>query len=223
MTMPTSTHSTTTAPPPAIGSAERITLLAAASLLSAALCAPLVAHADTLYSFVDEHGVMHFSDSPASDTRYRRIAGTPPAATTAGKPQPRPAPAALRPHIEHAARQTGLDPALIQAVAQVESAFNPNAQSPKGALGLMQLMPATAERYGVRKPPRPRHQPHLGGARYLSDLLRLFNDDLKFGAGGLQRRGECRHAIRQPDPALSGDAGVCAEVLARYAVVRGGQ
>ena len=217
--MPTSTRSTTKAPPPVTGSAERITAIAAASLLSAALCAPLVAHADTLYSFIDEHGVMHFSDSPASDTRYRRIAGTPPAATTAGKPQPRPAPAALRPHIEHAARQTGLDPALIQAVAQVESAFNPHAESPKGALGLMQLMPATAQRYGVTNPLDPAAN-LLGGARYLSDLLRLFNDDLELALAAYNAGENAVMKYDKQIPPYRETRAYVPRVLARYAVVR---
>lgn len=215
--MPTSTRSTTKAPPPVTGSAERITAIAAASLLSAALCAPLAVHADTLYSFVDEQGVIHFSDSPITDTRYRRIAGTPPAATPSGKP--RPAPAALRPHIEHAARQTGLDPALIQAVAQVESAFNPSAQSPKGALGLMQLMPATAQRYGVTNPLDPATN-LLGGARYLSDLLRLFNDDLELALAAYNA-GE--NAVMKYDnriPPYRETQAYVPRVLARYEETR---
>ncbi|WP_246116355.1 lytic transglycosylase domain-containing protein [Denitromonas halophila] len=193
----------------------------AASLLGAALCAPLAVHADTLYSFVDEHGVMHFSDSPVTDTRYRRIAGTPQAAPSTGKPQPRPAPAALRPHIEHAARQTGLDPALIQAVAQVESAFNPNAQSPKGALGLMQLMPATAERYGVTNPLDPATN-LLGGARYLSDLLRLFNDDLELALAAYNAGESAVTRYDNRIPPYRETRAYVPRVLARYAVVRDG-
>ncbi len=219
MTMPRSTRSTTTAPHPTAGVAPRITRFAAACLLGTALCTPLAVHADALYSFVDEHGVMHFSDSPITDTRYRRIAGQPSPPPATGKPQPRPAPAALRPHIEHAARQTGLDPALLHAVVQVESAFNPNAQSPKGALGLMQLMPATAQRYGVTNPLDPATN-LLGGARYLSDLLRLFNDDLELALAAYNA-GE--NAVMRHDkqiPPYRETRAYVPKVLARYALVR---
>ncbi|WP_230411877.1 transglycosylase SLT domain-containing protein [Denitromonas iodatirespirans] len=216
--MPTSTRSTTKAPSHANGLARNTLAIALAALL----CAPPGASADTLYSFVDEHGVMHFSDSPASDPRYRRIAGAPQAAASAGKPQPRPAPTALRPHIEHAARQTGLDPALIQAVAQVESAFNPNAQSPKGALGLMQLMPATAERYGVTNPLDPATN-LLGGARYLSDLLRLFNDDLELALAAYNAGENAVMKYDKQIPPYRETRAYVPRVLARYAVERDGR
>ena len=70
---------------------------------------------------------------------------------------------------EHA-RLHGVRPDLVRAVVQVESAFNPYARSPKGALGLMQLMPAMAEELDVVDPFDPR-QNILGGSRYLRDLL----------------------------------------------------
>ena len=213
--MPISTRSTTTTRLHANGLADRPLAIALAALLWAAT----PACADTLYSFVDEHGVMHFSDSPVSDPRYRRIAGAPQAAAPSGKPQPRPAPAALRPHIEHAARQTGLDPALIQAVAQVESAFNPNAQSPKGALGLMQLMPATAQRYGVTNPLDPATN-LLGGARYLSDLLRLFNDDLELALAAYNAGENAVMKYDKQIPPYRETRAYVPRVLARYAVVR---
>ena len=70
-----------------------------------------------------------------------------------------------------------LDPELVQAVIHVESAYHPQARSPKGALGLMQVMPATGARYGVLEP-RRLLDPALNievGARYLSDLHKMFN------------------------------------------------
>ncbi|RKZ40322.1 MAG: lytic transglycosylase [Gammaproteobacteria bacterium] len=79
--------------------------------------------------------------------------------------------------IEAAAKNARLSPALLHAVVQVESNYNPKAVSPKGAVGLMQLMPATAKRYGVTDRTDPIANLN-GGARYLFDLLTLFNNDL---------------------------------------------
>ncbi len=79
--------------------------------------------------------------------------------------------------IRHAARATNVPVALIRAVITAESAFNPYALSATGAVGLMQLMPDTAARYGVKNRMDP-SQNILGGARYLSDLMRLFNNNM---------------------------------------------
>ena len=80
--------------------------------------------------------------------------------------------------IQKAAFKHGLDPALLHAVIQTESAYNPGAVSHKGAMGLMQLMPGTAARYGVRDPYDPEDN-IFGGARYLRDLLGMFGSDVK--------------------------------------------
>ncbi|MGH7934665.1 MAG: lytic transglycosylase domain-containing protein [Candidatus Binataceae bacterium] len=74
-----------------------------------------------------------------------------------------------------AARLYGLDPSLLAAIAQVESADNPDAVSPKGAEGLMQLMPATAARFGVEDPFDPIENT-LGAARFLSHLKQWQHD-----------------------------------------------
>jgi soluble lytic murein transglycosylase-like protein len=81
--------------------------------------------------------------------------------------------------IEFAARTTAVDPALIKAVIHAESAFNPQAVSPKGALGLMQLMPGTARELGVRRPLTAEENIH-GGARHLARLLRKYGGNLTF-------------------------------------------
>ena len=76
-----------------------------------------------------------------------------------------------------AAKQTTIDPALIHAVIAVESKHNAKARSLKGAYGLMQLMPATAQRFNVRDKQNTK-QNILAGAQYLRELLTAFNGDL---------------------------------------------
>ncbi len=94
-----------------------------------------------------------------------------------------------------AAQRYGLAPALLRAVAQVESGLRPEAVSPAGALGLMQLMPATARRLGVSDPFDPAASAEAG-ARYLSELLGRFGGDLpsalaayNAGPGAVERYG----------------------------------
>lgn len=87
------------------------------------------------------------------------------------------APAHLTAHIDEAAKRHGVDPRLVAAVARRESAWNPNAVSPVGACGLMQLMPTTAKFLGVSDVFDPR-QNIDGGTRYLRTLLDTFNGDL---------------------------------------------
>ena len=77
--------------------------------------------------------------------------------------------------IEKYADKYGVDPVFVRAVIQVESDFNPLTVSHKGARGLMQLMPATAKRYGVKDVHDP-EQNIQGGVRYLAYLLELFGD-----------------------------------------------
>ena len=83
---------------------------------------------------------------------------------------------AYRDEVAASASEFGIDKALLRAVIHAESAFNPNAISVKGAQGLMQLMPATANDMGVASPFDPA-QNIRGGARYLAGLLKLFNGD----------------------------------------------
>lgn len=78
--------------------------------------------------------------------------------------------------IEPAAQQFGVDPALVRAVIHAESGFNAKAKSPKGAMGLMQLMPATAREVGVGDAFVPA-QNIRGGVRYLASLLARFRND----------------------------------------------
>ncbi len=141
-----------------------------------------------VYTFVDEDGVRHISNIP-DDNRYQLLARTKPGSAAA-----RSAPATrnmllaslrspadktgfdrIRYTIDRVSRALDLDPHLVRAVIRAESAFNADAVSNKGAVGLMQLMPATAVRYGVRNRRDP-IQNVIGGARYLRDLLDEFND-----------------------------------------------
>ncbi|MFN3964613.1 MAG: lytic transglycosylase domain-containing protein [Silanimonas lenta] len=85
--------------------------------------------------------------------------------------------------IRAAARQHGVDEALVRAVMHAESAFNPNALSHKGAQGLMQLIPATAQRFGVQDPFDPA-QNIQGGVQYLRWLLDRYNNDTTLAAAG---------------------------------------
>ena len=90
---------------------------------------------------------------------------------------------AYRDEIASAARQFGVEEAIVRAVIHAESAFNPAAVSHAGAQGLMQLMPATARRFGVSDS-FDASQNIQGGVQYLSWLLRRFNGNLTLAAAG---------------------------------------
>ncbi len=99
------------------------------------------------------------------------------------------------PFIHRVAGESGVDASLIKAVALVESGFEPRAVSRKGARGIMQLMPATARRYGVTDPHDP-YQSLRAGAQHLRDLLDEFGGDLSLalaaynaGSGAVRRHG----------------------------------
>jgi len=156
-----------------------------ATLCAAFSLGPLPARAD-IYSFTDERGVVHFTNIPSLDRRYKLIR------REAGSSVPRsgqawmPTEADIRRYsgiVEVAASAHGVEPALVQAVITAESGFNPNALSRKGASGLMQLMPDTARRYGVRNIFDPVENVH-GGVRYLKDLLAMFNGDMRLALAG---------------------------------------
>ena len=132
-----------------------------------------------IYSYTDDDGNVHLSNIP-NDPRFKSILKTPknlplPASVTDITPtlnQQR-----YRLLIADAAKSNQLESALVHAVISAESGYNPQAKSPKGAIGLMQLMPATALRYGIANPYDPA-QNIQAGTQYLRDLMRLFNNDL---------------------------------------------
>jgi len=85
--------------------------------------------------------------------------------------------------IRHYAIQFSVDPYLVYCLMSQESSFSANATSPKGAQGLMQLMPETAARYGVTNP-YDIAQSIMGGTRYLKDLLKMFNGRVDLALAG---------------------------------------
>jgi len=137
---------------------------------------PAVARAD-IYTFVDSSGVAHFSNVP-TDGRYQLLLTSPPQ-----EPGDRTAHWLAKSQefdrfIERAAQQAAVRPELLRAVIVVESAFNPRAISARGAVGLMQLRPATARRYGVSNAFDP-EQNIRAGARYLRDLMLRYGNNLE--------------------------------------------
>ncbi|HEX5127650.1 MAG TPA: lytic transglycosylase domain-containing protein [Rhodocyclaceae bacterium] len=135
---------------------------------------PAIAHAD-VYTYVDERGVPTFTDVPG-DSRAKLLWKEGRALAHEGLSVLVLAPSALKPDIDAAARANTLDPALLHALISVESGFNPRARSARGAQGLMQLMPATARRYGVHNAFDIKENLRAG-AHYLHDLLALFDQN----------------------------------------------
>jgi soluble lytic murein transglycosylase-like protein len=136
-----------------------------------------------IYKYIDAKGVLHLTNKAPKSTDKLLYARsyivqshqTPPTSKRHVKKHRKYNDYA--PLIETAAQSTGLPSALLHAIVQVESAYNPKAISPKGAVGLMQLMPATAKRYGVTDRTNPVANLN-GGAQYLRVLLTMFNNDL---------------------------------------------
>ena len=203
------------------------------ALFAAALAGLLWAGAAQaqIWAYIDERGVAHFSNARL-DERYElfvqggsvlEVNSSPPDAPQAPQ-QPRPEPASVSPaqsrlmhyltqsprykavqHLLKEAAQTHrLEPELLQALIAAESGFDTQAVSPKGAVGLMQLMAPTAARYGVKSDRRSSIAQKLtdpavnlrAGTRYLRDLMTMFPGRLDLalaaynaGEGAVQRAG----------------------------------
>ncbi|KQW55219.1 lytic transglycosylase domain-containing protein [Variovorax sp. Root411] len=187
-----------------------------------------LAHAADIYGYVDSNGVAHFAAEKV-DERYqvffrggqsfdtaqglsplgrgaRRLDGKVPAASQSllamfeASPGYKTAKSALR----DASNKHDIDYELLQALVATESGFDAQAVSPKGAMGLMQLMPATAQRYGVAADKRATIEKKLfdpriniaAGSRYLRDLIAMFPGQIELalaaynaGEGAVQRAG----------------------------------
>jgi len=119
-----------------------------------------------------------FVDVPSDDILQIEADKVPAPAPPAKQPATR-RPVNLEEALSAASQKNNVSPDLLRSVMRVESGFNPNARSSKGAQGLMQLMPATAAQMGVRNAFDP--QQNLdGGARYLRELLGRYNNNLSF-------------------------------------------
>ena len=133
-----------------------------------------------IYSFVDANGVTHFTNVPA-DPRYQFLLATPQEKTQSGEPF-NPVllakAAQFDPIIEKAAVAASVEPDLLRAVIVVESGFDARAKSRRGAVGLMQLMPATAKRFGATNRYDPKQNVHAG-ARYLKSLIDRYGKNVK--------------------------------------------
>ena len=145
-----------------------------------------LAQAD-IYSYTDETGAVFVSNHPA-DNRYLMLLKSPEQYRLLPPAQPMHIPVLTinpvsRPLrfvtlVDKAARENDIEAALVHAVISAESNYNTRSVSRKGAIGLMQLMPATAKRFGVIDRYNPT-QNVLGGTRYLKHLMQRFNNDLR--------------------------------------------
>ena len=154
----------------------------AAAYLAVALV--LAASAPTtkadIWRFVDRNGVVNLSDRPMGPGSELLVRGKKRVkkASDTGKRTPRYREENEKRYtrlIDRVSRELSLDRNLVHAVVRAESAFDPNAVSRAGAVGLMQLMPATARRYGVRDSRNPAQNVYAG-VLHLRKLIRQFND-----------------------------------------------
>lgn len=167
-------------------------LMLAASASFALISTPCAAD---IWGYVDESGVAHLSDHQVNERYllFKKEGERPPMEAYTPPPVFVPPPpmaagqvirvsTALRaqfaPLIAKVALEHKLDASLLHAIVTVESGYNPQALSPAGAVGLMQLIPDTAQRFGVKNINDPLENLR-GGARYLRFLLTLFKNDLE--------------------------------------------
>jgi soluble lytic murein transglycosylase-like protein len=149
-------------------------------LIAALLMASAAAAHPQIYTYVDANGMRHYTDVP-DNNRYRLLVLSPHDRTASGDRYDSMLLAKAGRYdsiIENAAQSASVEPNLLRAVIVVESGFNSRAVSKRGAVGLMQLMPATASRFGVSNPYDPRQNIH-GGAQYLKFLIDRFGQNVR--------------------------------------------
>ena len=171
-----------------------------ASLVLPMILVAAAAAADgDFYAFVDSNGVAHYSNVPTDD-RYQFLLAGPQERTQSGEPYSPDLLARGAQYdriIERAALDSAVEADLLRAVIAVESGFDARAKSKRGAVGLMQLMPATARRFGATDRYDPRQ--NIGaGARYLKSLIDRYGNDIELalaaynaGEGAVDRCGRC--------------------------------
>lgn len=120
-----------------------------------------------IYRFIDKDGVIHYTNAPV-DARFEPLGWEVEFERYIG---------GYEAFIHRMSAKYRVEPALIKAVIKAESNFDPSAVSRKGAIGLMQLMPATAAELRVSNPYNP-HQNIEGGTRHLRYLAQVFDNDL---------------------------------------------
>ncbi len=154
-------------------------------------------HAD-IYKYVDKHGRVILTDKPKNE-KYKLLVktwkGWEEKKSNIDYDKFTQNQKKFSSTIDYYASQYGLPRSLLHAVITAESAYDPNAISRAGAVGLMQLMPETARRYGVNNRRNPSSNVS-GGSRYLRDLLNMFNNNLVLalaaynaGEGAVKRHG----------------------------------
>lgn len=168
-----------------------------ALLISAVVLCTAAPASAQIYSWRDADGKLVLSDKPRPDKGQQTTYEVHGAATVravgakVSREKSAPYDASINAHAE----RMGVEPDLVRAVIQVESAFNPTAVSVKGAMGLMQLMPATAQELGVSNPFDP-DQNIRGGVTYLKQLLDRYDNKIELalaaynaGIGNVEKYG----------------------------------
>jgi soluble lytic murein transglycosylase-like protein len=126
---------------------------------------------------------------------------------------------ALAPQVQQVARTYDIDPLLLHAIAHVESRHNPQAVSPAGALGLMQVMPDTARRFGVDDPRRDLFDPLVSlqvGSAYLKTLQGRFGNNLALVLAAYNAGEGAVEKHRRAVPPFAETQRYVKEVLAEY-------